>query len=343
MRWPALPSRKFLRGRTTTGRREFIALGAALTGGAIFGRGAVKAAETYPPHEPPWSKTLGPGVVDRPYGQPSQFVKDVIRRNVPWLTATPESSVSFSPLQDLSGIITPNGLFFERHHSGRADIDPRQHRLMIHGLVERPLILTMPDIERFPSTSRVHFIECPANGGMEWRGAQLDSLQFTHGMIGCAEWSGVKLSTLLEEAGVKKQAKWLLAEGADGAHMTRSLPLHKCLDDCLVVYAQNGEALRPEQGFPLRLVVPGWEGNVSVKWLRRLKLGDEPWFTREETSKYTDSDARWPGARLHLGDGCEIGHHLSLSGKAFARPRRLRDSGARLERPRQDQGGRRVG
>jgi sulfane dehydrogenase subunit SoxC len=272
-----------------SGRRMFLSLGAAAAGTAVLGRAAgAGTPNAFPPQDPPWSQTLGPGIVDRPYGRPSQFVKDVIRRNVPWLTASKESSVSFSPLQDLNGIITPNGLFFERYHAGRASVDPKQHRLMIHGMVERPLILTMQDIERFPSVSRIHFIECPANGGMEWRAAQLNSLQFTHGMVSCAEWTGVKLSTLLEEAGVKKEAKWALMEGADGAHMTRSLPLDKCLDDCLVVYAQNGEALRPEQGFPLRLLVPGWEGNVSVKWLRRIKLGDKPWYTREETAKYTD-------------------------------------------------------
>ena len=272
------------------GRRAFLKLGAAAAGGTLLGRGVAEAgtADAFPPKDAPWSQTLGPGIVDRPYGQPSDFVKDVIRRNVPWLTASKESSVSFSPIQDLNGIITPNGLFFERYHAGRPDVDPDQHRLMIHGLVERPLVLTMKDIVRFPSVSRIHFIECPANGGMEWRAAQLNSLQFNHGMISCAEWTGVKLSTLLEEVGVKKEAKWAMVEGADGAHMNRSLPLDKCLDDCLVVYAQNGEALRPEQGYPLRLVVPGWEGNVSIKWLRRIKLGDKPWYSREETSKYTD-------------------------------------------------------
>jgi sulfane dehydrogenase subunit SoxC len=227
-------------------------------------------------------------VVDRPYGRPADAEAGVIRRNVPWLTAGTESSVSFSPLQDLHGIITPNGLFFERHHAGRPDVDPDQHRLMIHGLVDRPLVLTMKDIVRFPSVSRIHFIECPANGGMEWRAAQVNSLQFNHGMISCAEWTGVRLSTLFDEVGIRKEARWALVEGADGAHMNRSLPLDKCLDDCLVVYAQNGEALRPEQGYPLRLVVPGWEGNVNIKWLRRIKLGDRPWFSREETSKYTD-------------------------------------------------------
>lgn len=268
-------------------RRRALSLGLAAGGAALVGRGA-KAGEQSPPAEPDWSTTIGAGVVDRPYGRPSDFEKNTIRRNVPWLTGTRESSISFSPLQEQQGIITPSGLFFERYHAGRADVDPAQHRLLIHGLVERPLVLTMKDIERFPSVSRIHFIECPANGGMEWREAQLNSLQFTHGMLSCAEWTGVRLSTLLEEVGLKQEAKWGLVEGADGARMARSLPIEKLLDDCLVVYGQNGEALRPEQGYPLRLVVPGWEGNVSVKWLRRIKLGDQPWFTREETSKYTD-------------------------------------------------------
>jgi sulfane dehydrogenase subunit SoxC len=271
-------------------RRSFLGLGAALTGSLALGTrpGHAEPQPASPPADPPWSQSIGAGVVDRPYGRPADAEAGVIRRNVPWLTAGTESSVSFSPLQDLHGIITPNGLFFERHHAGRPDVDPDRHRLMIHGLVERPLVLTMKDIVRFPQVSRIHFIECPANGGMEWRGAQLNSLQFNHGMISCAEWTGVRLSTLLEEVGVKKEAQWVMVEGADGAHMNRSLPLNKCLDDCLVVYAQNGEALRPEQGYPLRLLVPGWEGNVSIKWLRRIKLGDEPWYSREETSKYTD-------------------------------------------------------
>lgn len=275
-------------------RRALLRGGFGIGAGSVLlaagGRGALaeEAAPAAPPADAPYSLSLGPGVVDRVYGQPSRFESDVIRRNVPWLTATPETSISFTPLQYQQGIITPSGVFFERYHSGRPTVDPREHRLMIHGLVERPLLLTTEDLRRFPSVSRIHFIECPANGGMEWRGAQLNSLQFTHGMIGCAEWTGVKLSTLLEETGLKKEAKWVLAEGADGAHMNRSIPLEKCLDDCLVVYGQNGEALRPEQGYPVRLLVPGWQGNVNVKWLRRLEIGDQPWFTREETSKYTE-------------------------------------------------------
>ncbi len=275
--------------RQQNSRRSFLRIGGAMAAGTILGQAEGAAADDgAPPSEPAWSKVMGAGVVDRPYGQPAEFEKDVIRRDVPWLTATRQSSISFSPLQSLNGIITPNGLFFERYHAGRADVDPHQHRLLIHGLVERPLVLTMDDIVRFPSVSRIHFIECPANGGMEWREAQLNSLQFTHGMLSCAEWTGVKLSTLLDEVGLKKEAKWVMAEGADAARMNRSLPLDKCLDDCLVVYSQNGEALRPEQGYPLRLLVPGWQGNISIKWLRRLKVGDEPWFSREETSKYTE-------------------------------------------------------
>jgi sulfane dehydrogenase subunit SoxC len=279
--------------------RSGLAAGAAGLAAAIPER--AQSADASPPAEPEWSQTLGPGVGDLVYGQPSRFEADVIRRNVPWLTANAEASVSFTPLQYQHGIITPSGVFFERYHSGRATIDPAGPQLMIHSMVDRPLLLTMADIHRFPSESRIHFIECPANGGMEWRAAQLNSLQFTHGMIGCAEWTGVKLSTVLEECGIGKGASWVLAEGADGAHMTRSIPLDKCLDDVLLVYGQNGEALRPEQGYPLRLVVPGWQGNVSVKWIRRLQLGDAPWFTREETSKYTelmkDGKARgftWP-------------------------------------------------
>lgn len=241
-----------------------------------------------PPNIPKWTRSLGRGVVSVPYGQPSKYQKNTVRRTVPWLTADSISAVSMTPLQDLKGIITPNGLVFERYHAGVPDINPDQHRLIIHGLVERPLIFTMDDLKRFPSVSEIKFLECPANGGMEWKGPQMQGLQFTHGMLSCCEWSGVKLSTLLQEVGVKSEGKWVLAEGADGAAMARSIPLEKALEDTIVVYAQNGEALRPEQGYPLRLLNPGWEGNTSIKWLRRLEIGDKPWYMREETSKYTD-------------------------------------------------------
>ncbi|WP_340119515.1 sulfite dehydrogenase [Pelagibius sp. 7325] len=235
-----------------------------------------------------WNRYLGDGVDAKPYGTPSQFEAEVVRRDVPWLTADPVSSVNFTPLHELDGIITPNGLCFERHHGGTAEISPADHRLMIEGLVDKPLIFTMEDIKRFPRENRVYFLECAANSGMEWRGAQLNGCQFTHGMVHCVVYTGVPLRTLLEEAGVKSNSKWLLAEGADASAMTRSIPMEKALDDCMVAFKMNGEALRPEQGYPLRLVVPGWEGNMWVKWLRRLEVGDEPWHHREETSKYTD-------------------------------------------------------
>ncbi|MBQ73917.1 MAG: sulfite dehydrogenase [Gammaproteobacteria bacterium] len=273
-------------------RREFLLGGLGLMGGAAAGSiGIIQSAgasSNLPPNVPAWTKTLGTGVVTNPYGQPSPFEADVKRRTVDWLTADRLASISFTPLGDIKGIITPSAVVFERYHSGLPQIDPNQHRLMIHGMVKRPLILSMDDLMRFPSTSMIRFLECSANGGMEWRGAQMDRVQFTHGMLACCEWTGVLLSTLLEEVGVSRDASWVLAEGADGSHLSRSIPMEKALDDALVVFAQNGEALRPEQGYPVRLINPGWEGNTCVKWLRRLEVGDRPWYQREETSKYTD-------------------------------------------------------
>lgn len=271
-------------------RRSFLAAGAGVAA-SVLAKPALAGdgnPANQPPNVPEWTKSLGEGVAVRPYGKPSKFEKDVIRRDVEWLTASRESSVSFTPLHELEGIITPNGLCFERHHGGIAEIDPADHRLMIHGLVERPLILTLDELKRYPRVNRIHFMECAANSGMEWRGAQLNGCQFTHGMIHCVQYTGVSLRTLLEEAGVKTNGKWLLVEGADAAAMDRSLPIEKALDDCIIAYKMNGEALYPEQGYPMRLVVPGWQGNLWVKWLRRIKVGDQPWHTREETSKYTD-------------------------------------------------------
>ncbi|MGI9522838.1 MAG: molybdopterin-dependent oxidoreductase, partial [Hyphomicrobiaceae bacterium] len=227
-----------------------------------------------------WAQVLGEGVDARPYGTPSPFEKHVKRRNVAWLTASPESSVNFTPLHELDGIITPNGLCFERHHAGIAEVDPSQHRLMINGLVDKPLVFTMDDLRRLPRVNQVFFLECAANSGMEWRGAQLNGCQFTHGMVHNVMYTGVPLKYILEEAGIKTNAKWLMPEGADASGMNRSVPLFKGLDDCLIAFAMNGEALRPEQGYPLRLVVPGWEGNMWVKWIRRIEVGDEPWHAR---------------------------------------------------------------
>jgi sulfane dehydrogenase subunit SoxC len=272
-------------------RRRFLTAAAGLGGAAMAGvadRALAGNPKNLPPNVPEWSRVLGDGVAVRPYGKPSKFESEVIRRDVQWLTASRESSVSFTPLHALDGIITPNGLAFERHHGGIAEIDPEDYRLILHGMVDKPLMLTLADLKRYPRHNRIYFLECAANSGMEWRGAQLNGCQYTHGMVHCVEYTGVPLKLLLEEAGLKTNAKWLLAEGADSAAMTRSIPLAKALDDCLVAYRMNGEMLRPEQGYPVRLVVPGWEGNMWVKWLRRIEVGDEPWYAREETAKYTD-------------------------------------------------------
>jgi sulfane dehydrogenase subunit SoxC len=274
---------------TNPTRRGFLA-GAAMAGGAaVAGRVHAQAAPDPAITElQPWNQYLGPGVDAAPYGMPSPHEAHVIRRNVPWLTADSVSSVNFTPLHELEGIITPNGLAFERHHAGVADIDPAEYRLMINGMVDTPLVFTLADLARFPRENRTYFLECADNGGMEWRGAQLNGCQFTHGMIHNVVYTGVPLRLLLEEAGVQPGALWVLPEGADASAMTRSVPLEKALDDCLVATHMNGERLRPEQGYPVRLVVPGWEGNMWVKWLRRIEVGDQPWQHREETSKYTD-------------------------------------------------------
>lgn len=260
----------------------------ALAAGTSLAVGGTAARAESAPKIPDWTRYLGPGTGTRPYGTPADFESDVVRRTVEWLTATRESSVSFTPLHELDGIITPNGLCFERHHSGIAMIDPDQHELMIHGLVDSPLMLTMKELRRLPQVNRIHFLECAANTGMEWHGAQLNGCQYTHGMVHCVQYTGVSLKVLLERVGLKDKASWILAEGADAAAMTRSIPLDKALDDCIVAYSMNGERLRPEQGYPLRLVVPGFEGNMWIKWLRRIEVGDAPWHAREETSKYTD-------------------------------------------------------
>ncbi len=266
-------------------RRIFVAAGAA---SALVLPARAAAPDPAITTLPDWSQTLGDGVQAHPYGVPSPFEKNVIRRDVEWLTAGQQSSVNFTPLHALEGTITPNGLCFERHHSGVAAVDPDQHRLMIHGMVAKPVVLTMQDLKRLPRTNRIYFLECAANSGMEWRGAQLNGAQFTHGMIHNVQYTGVSLRSVLEMLGIDPRAKWVMAEGADAAGLNRSIPLTKAMDDCLLAFAMNGEALRPEQGYPLRLVVPGWQGNMWVKWLRRLKIGDAPWETREETSKYTD-------------------------------------------------------
>ena len=200
----------------------------------------------------------------------------------------PEASSSTTPLAGTMGIITPAALHFERHHSGVPALSEKDHELLIHGLVQSSLVFSMADLKRLPSASQTYFLECAGNGGREWSDKVAVDVQSGFGLASCSEWTGVKLSTLLREVGLKADAKWFIAEGGDICKMHRSLPIEKGLKDVLVAYGQNGEALRPEQGYPLRLIVPGWEGNVSVKWLRQIKVVAEPLASREETSKYTD-------------------------------------------------------
>ena len=218
------------------------------------------------------------------YGQPSPFAGAKRWSRAPDATA----SSSNTPLADTEGIVTPSGLHFERHHTGVPGIDPDTHRLTIHGLVDRPLVFSMDDLVRMPSVSRFHFIECSGNSGREWSPAGAANVQLSHGLASCSEWTGVPLADLLAEAGVKPEASWVVAEGADAGLMSRSLPLERALDDVIIAYGQNGEPVRPEQGYPLRLLAPGCEGSVNVKWLRRLEVAHMPSMARDETSKYTD-------------------------------------------------------
>lgn len=227
------------------------------------------------------SWTMPGQIAKSDYGTRSSF-ETVVRE------ATPAGTDALTPLQSLWGIITPTGLHFERHHNGVPTIDPAQHRLLIHGLVDRPMKYSVADLKRFPSISRTLFIECSGNSGGTARSAAPKTAQAAHGLTSTSEWTGVRVSTLMSAVGIKDSAAWVLAEGADGAMLSRSVPIDKIMDDAFVAYAQNGEAIRPENGYPMRLILPGWEGNINVKWLRRLKIGDKPFMTREETGKYTD-------------------------------------------------------
>ena len=268
-------------------RRRFLMAVAAGTAAGVGGARAAEIANPPAHYDVPAdpTKTLGAPLPDKGYGSRSQFEKALRER---YKTPTPYSSWTFTPLADLYGIVTPSGLHFERSHAGTAIIDPDKHFLYIHGMVERPRKYSMADLKRFPSVSRLVFLECSGNTLTEWWKPNLKTVQGTHGLTSTSEWTGVPLATLLREAGVKPGAKWILAEGADAAEMTRSIPIEKAMRDIIVAYGQNGEALRPEQGYPLRLIIPGFEGNMNIKWLRRLDLADMPFMTREETSKYTD-------------------------------------------------------
>ena len=270
-------------------RKSF--LGAVGAVGAGVGANAFAAGADDPAivEKQTWQTILGKPVAVAPYGSPSMYEQNLQRRQSPGLTAVDAASVSFAPLQGFFGIVTPNGLHFERHHQGWVDIDPAMHRLMINGLVKKEMVLTMDDLMRLPRTSKFHFIECGANTGMEWGNVAVPTVQYTHGMLSCCEFTGVPLKVLLEMAGADlTKGKYILAEGSDGSGMTRTIPMEMALDDVMVAFGMNGEMLRPENGYPLRLVVPGVQGVSWVKWLRRIEVGDKPYATKDETSHYVD-------------------------------------------------------
>lgn len=262
-------------------RRAFLKTGALLTGGATF-----LSAQAAPPEVDAWSTV--PGRPPEAYGNRSEFESDVVRTpgfSPPALGA----GASRTPHGDLEGMITPSALHFERHHNGIPNINPDEHRLLIHGLVDRPLIFDLESLSQYPLVSRIQFLECSGNSRALDADQPVDgTAQSIHGLLSCSEWTGVPLSTLLDEAGVQTEGMWVLAEGADSSLMTRSIPMSKVRDDAIIALYQNGERLRPGNGYPMRLFLPGWEGNTSVKWLRRIKVTAGPTMTRDETSKYSD-------------------------------------------------------
>ena len=269
-------------------RRVFLKGGAAAAGAFMAFAGSESAAA--PPEIPP-GMTMAGGPLSA-YGSPASFEREVTRTLIRSQPGTTGSGASRTPLEALEGMITPSGLHFERHHNGVPTIDPAQHQLLIHGMVARPLIFTVAALSRYPMESRIHFLECSGNSQLMYQPTPPTlTCGQTHGLVSCSEWTGVPLRLVLEEAGADPRADWILAEGADAAAMSRSVPMAKAKDDALLALYQNGERLRPENGYPVRLFLPGYEGNMSVKWLRRIKVTDSPTMTKDETSKYTDLQA----------------------------------------------------
>jgi len=279
-------------GRRDFLRKSFLAAGAAMAAPLVARADAAGDPDIL--NLPPWTTSLGLPVATNPYGQPSKYESQLLRRESPGLTRVGGASVSFCPLQGLFGIITPSGLHFERHHQGWHDVDPSKHRLMINGsdpaFLKQPKVYTMDQLMRLPPVSRIHFIECGANTGLEWGNVAVPTVQYTHGMLSCSEFTGVPLKTLLEDCGVDyRKARYVLAEGADGSSMTRTIPMEMVENgEVIVAYGMNGEMLRPENGYPLRLVVPGVQGVSWVKWLRRIEVGDMPYATKDEAVHYID-------------------------------------------------------
>ncbi len=267
-----------------TRRRVLLSLGAG-TLGAGASAALMGQAVAEPLVDGPWSNQ--PGGVIPPYQIPSQFEKNVVR-TVDNPDNLPRNSRARTPHHLLKGIITPNGLHFTICHGGVPDIDPGKHRLAIHGLVKRPLVFTLDALERYPMVSRIGFVECGGNSAPLFSNVALqENVQALHGLASCSEWTGVLLSTLLQETGVDAKAKWMICEGADSPRLHRSVPLSKGLDDAMIALYQNGERIQPGQGYPMRLWLPGYEGNMNVKYLRRIMLTEEPAMSMYESKTYS--------------------------------------------------------
>jgi sulfane dehydrogenase subunit SoxC len=298
-----IPEQGLVRRRLS--RRTVLAGAVGLAGAAATGKVALAQQTFDSPAElpdPSLDPTTVQGMGSSAYGFRSPFEEHVQRSGQLRRTS------SLTPHDQLEGIITPNALHFERHHAGVPNIDPARYRLVIHGAVGRSMVYTLDELKRFPSVSRILFLECSGNGSSGYMGTteagtvRDATAQSIDGLTSTAEWTGVKLSTLLDQVKPTNEGRWMLAESMDAARMTRSVPIEKAWDDAIIAYAQNGEAIYPAHGYPVRLILPGWEGNINAKWLRRLELGPEPFMTREETSKYTDPVGDEPVARMFTWD-----------------------------------------
>jgi len=298
-------------------RRKFIQRGAGGVAGAIVAGSAFGADSAVNAAPASW-KVAGRGFSN--YGQPRDARNSPIR----WISAdgsTPGNGVSWTPLHQLEGMITPNGLHFERHHNGVPEVDPATWKLTVFGQVAKPLVFDLNALHRYPMTSRIAFIECGGNSNSMWHPQPAQApAGYQHGLVSCSEWTGVPLSMLLREAGLKPAAKWLVADGLDATGVSVSIPLAKIMDDTLVALYQNGEPVRPENGFPARLLVPGWEGIVNVKWLNSMQLSERPLMSRFDTVSYTDLQKDGSAKRFTFEMGVKSLITSPSPGQALAEP-----------------------
>ena len=298
---------------------EFVAGGGLLSRrlllkSTLFGAGAIAAGSTTPTAAaaeaeiPNWVTIAGERA--RGYGMPAEAEAEVQRAIIePWQDVAAAFSLSGTPHHRLRGTITPSGLHFEVHHGGRPNVDPASHKLMVHGLVDRPLKFDLDALERYPMVTATHFLECAGNSLFnaimpEPMQAGCDML---HGLLSNSEWTGVPLSVLMDEAGVKPEGTWVVAVGSDGPALARSIPIEKIMQDGILALYQNGERIRPEQGYPMRLLLPGFEGNMNVKWLTSLWVTDAPAYTKHESGEYTEI----------LADGSSVKFTFALGVKSF--------------------------